>query len=403
VTPLPEPLVQCRVPATFSPSQLAFGEQCLLRAVLGSTRDLPTLTAHPAAALGSVFHKLLELAVRGEIPRTGTPGEDAERTLDRLLDAEDARLAAMRPGDPPRLREVFPPLMWRRKRRVVLDLAEKYLSGAVPRAATSSGGGARNARDLHQNGGWAEVQIEVPALRLWGRADMIQRTAGDVVIRDLKTGRVVTNDGDVLPHIERQMRLYGAMAHAVWPSAQVSLLVDHGVEREVGFAREHEADVLKWLSDVLARLPAESDVNAEDLATPGEACDGCAHRHICPAYRKLAFGFWRGEAPMRMPLDTWGEVMAINPRGALADLTLHDAAGRTVKVFGLAAFRVSSMQPGDPVWLFGLRTRDKRGGPASWRHPHNFFEVADDDPFARAWTLEVFASNSPMSATRSPG
>jgi hypothetical protein len=97
---------------------------------------------------------------------------------------------------------------------------------------------------------------------------------------------------------------------------------------------------------------------------------------------------------MRMPLDTWGEVMAIAPRGTLADLTLQDAAGRTVKVFGLAAFRVSSMQPGDPVWLFGLRTRDKRGGPESWRHPHNFFEVADDDPFARAWTLEVFASSS---------
>jgi RecB family exonuclease len=379
------------VPAAFSPSQLAFGEQCLLRAVLGSTRDLPTLTAHPAAALGSVFHKLLEMAVRGEIPRTGTPSEDAERTLDHLLDAEDARLAATWPGDPPRLREVFPPLTWRRKRRVVLDLAEKYLSGAVPRAAAGSGSGARNAKDLPPNGSWAEVQIEAPALRLRGRADLSLRTAGDVVIRDLKTGCVLTGEGDVLPHIERQMRLYGAMAHVVSPSARVSLVVDHGVEREVEFAREHEVEVLAWLRGVLDRLPPDYDVDAELLATFGEACEGCAHRHVCPAFRRLAPEYWRGESPVRMPLDTWGEVVTFAARATgLADLTIRDAAGRIVKVFGLAAFRVAEVQPGDAVWLFGLRTRDKRGGPESWRQPHNFFEVADDDPFARAWTVQSF-------------
>lgn len=391
MTPLPDPLLRCRVPTAFSPSQLSFGEQCLLRAVLGSARDLPTLTAHPAAALGSVFHKLLELAVRGEIPRTGTPGADAERTLDQLLDAEDARLAAARPGVPPRLREVFPPLTWRRKRRVVLDLAEKYLSGAVPRVITGTGGGTRNAQDLLPNGSWSEVQIEATSLRLRGRADLIQRTAGDVVIRDLKTGRVLTTEGDVLPHVERQMRLYGAMARVMWPSARISLVVDHGVEREVGFGREHEAEVLAWLTDVLRRLPANRDVDAEPLATPGEACEGCAHRHVCPAYRRLAPEYWRGESQVRMPLDTWGDVVTIVERaGGLADLTMRDAAGRMVKVFGLAAFRMATIQPGDAVWLFGLRSRDKRGGPERWRHPHNLFEVAEDDPFVRAWTVQSF-------------
>lgn len=390
MTPPPEPLLRCRVPATFSPSQLAFGEQCLLRAVLRSARDVPTLLAHPAAALGGVFHKLLEMAVRGEIMRSGTPGEDAERALDRLLDAEDARLAVVWPSDPPRLREVFAPLTWRRKRRVVLDLAGKYLSGAVPKA-TGAGGATRDARGLSPNGSWAEVQIDAPSLRLRGRADLIQRTAGDVVIRDLKTGRVLTNEGDVLPHIERQIRLYGAMAHVVWPSARVSLVVDHGVEREVGFAYEHEAEVLAWLRAVLDRLPADRDVETELLATPGEACEGCAHRHMCPAYRRSAPEYWRGDSLVRMPLDTWGEVVAVAVRASgLADLTMRDAAGRTVKVFGLAAFRVSTVQPGDAVWLFGLRTRDRRGGPESWRHPRNFFEVADDDLFARAWTVQSF-------------
>ena len=394
MTLLPEPVARCRVPVTFSPSQLAFGERCLLRTVLGSARGLPTLTAHPAAALGRVFHKLLELAVRRAIPRQGTAGCDAERELHRLLDEEDARLAATWPSDPPRLRDIFPPLIWRRKRRVVLDLAEKYLAGAVPAAPVGAGGGMiRNAQNLPPEGSWSEVYLEAPSLRLRGRADLIERTQGDVVIRDLKTGRVLTDDNEVLPHIERQMQLYGAMAYVVWPSARVSLVVDHGVEREVAFAREHEEGVLAWLQSILDRLPPDRNIEAEALATPGEACEGCQHRHVCPAYRRHAPGFWGDAAPVRMPLDIWGNVIAVTVRSdGLADLTIRDAAGRTVKVFGLTAFRMAEIRPADAVWFFGLRTRDKLGGPKSWRHPHNFFEVADDDSFSRAWTLEVFKS-----------
>jgi hypothetical protein len=368
------------------------GEKCLLRAVLGSIRSLPTLATHPAASLGTVFHHLLELAVRGEITRTGSPAEDAESTLDRLLEMEDARLAAEAEGHVPKLSEMYSPLLWRRKRRVVLDLAAKYLSGAVPRSGLPSGSGSRNARDLPPNGSWAEVLMEAPSLRMRGRADLIQRVASDVQIRDLKTGRALTNEGEILPHIERQMRMYGTMARVLWPSAQISLVVDHGVESEVEFGREQEAVERAWLQRFLDRLPPDDDVHAESLATPGEACEGCSHRHVCLAYRKKAPNFWRTETVARMPLDTWGSVVAIVSRtDDLMDLTIRDAAGRLVKVFGLAAFRLAKAKPADEVWLFGLRTTDKRGGPELWRHPRNFFEVADDDPFARAWTVQVFA------------
>ena len=97
---------------------------------------------------------------------------------------------------------------------------------------------------------------------------------------------------------------------------------------------------------------------------------------------------------VRMLLDIWGEVVSLNSRsGELVDLTLRDAVDRIVKVFGLAAFRVSRTTCGDKVWLFGLRTRDRRGGADRWRHPQNFFEVPDDDPFLRAWTLEMFTAS----------
>ena len=152
--------------------------------------------------------------------------------------------------------------------------------------------------------------------------------------------------------------------------------------------------MLAWLKGVLDRLPPDRELEAEPLANPGEACEGCPQRHVCPAYRRRAPDFWRGESRVRMPLDTWGDVVGVALRaGGLADVTIRDAAGRIVKVFGLASFRLAETLPGDTIWIFGLRTSDKRGGPELWRHPHNFFEVADDAPFARAWTVQAFSTH----------
>jgi hypothetical protein len=245
------------------------------------------------------------------------------------------------------------------------------------------------------------VTISVPDLRLAGRADLVERERGQITIRDLKTGRVVSDDSTLLPHIELQMRLYGVMARRLWPEAQIRLVVDDGTEREVPFQQTEEGDSTSWLDGVLARLPIDESVTAESLATPGEACEGCPFRHLCPPYRRDTPEFWRTETSFRLPLDTWGDVASITPRGnAASDVTLMDAADRMVKVFGLLDARVSGLRQGERLWLFGLRTRDRRGGPDHWRHPRNFYEVTDDDAFARAWTLEAFAEPTDVGRSR---
>lgn len=394
MTQIPPPLAHCRAPVIFSPSELAVGDQCLLRCLLGSVRDVPTLGAHPAAELGRVLHRLLEMAARGQVVRSGTSAEDAQRALDALLDAADRRLETTWPNDPPRLRQILSPLAWRRKLRVILDLAEKYLSNRLPRLPTYAARMSLSLQDL-PDGTWAEVTIEAPAMRLRGRADLIQRTGRDLVIRDLKTGRVLTNEGDILPHVERQLRLYGAMTHSLWPTARVALVVDDGVERQVGFSEVDESEVLAWLERVLASLPQDTDIETYTIATPGDACRGCGHRHVCPAYRQQAPAFWRTENAVQMPLDVWGELVAIeSPDKQTANITIVDAAGRTAKVFGLAAFRTAGIRQGDTVWLFGLHTQERCGRPGFWRHPYNFFEISNDGEPTRAWTLEMFTESS---------
>ena len=170
------------------------------------------------------------------------------------------------------------------------------------------------------------------------------------------------------------------------------LIVDYGIEREVPFGATEEDETEKWLSECLAQLPARVTADADSLASPGAACEFCVYRHVCPAYLRAAPEYWKVTAPVRMPLDTWGTVDKIDlVTNGQCNATLRDAAGRTVKVFGLLQSRLSMAREGDGIWLFGLRTRDRRGSVDSWHHPLNFFEIAEDDPFAQAWSLQVFA------------
>jgi RecB family exonuclease len=395
VKDLPAPLTVCRVPQLFSPSQLVGAEHCSLRAVLGSTGNVPALVAHPAAAIGRVFHRLLELAVRGAVKRAGTPEEDAERLLDRLLQDEQTRLAKGLPGPVPDLRHVLPPAIWHAKRRAVVDLAAHYVSGVLPRAPGAGPSAGIRAQELPDVGRWSEIRMEDPELRLRGRADMIERQHATVVVRDLKTGRVLSDAGEILPHIELQMRLYGVMARRIWPRVDVRLVVDDGLEHEVAFGQAEEDATLAWLTAFQERLRPDSTLPAHLLATPGDACEGCQFRHLCPAYRDAAPAFWQRANLVRMPLDIWGSVVGIAITSETScDVTVIDAENRRVKVFGLLRSRVEGMPIGRHLWLFGLRTSDRRRGQDGWRHPRNFYEVAEHDPYARAWSLESFGDHN---------
>jgi hypothetical protein len=96
-----------------------------------------------------------------------------------------------------------------------------------------------------------------------------------------------------------------------------------------------------------------------------------------------------------MPLDSWGELIEIAVKsGELCNVTIMDAGNRTAKVFGLLRARIDQLATGDRLWLFGLRSSDRRRGPGGWWHPRNYFEVADDDPYARAWSLETFTGGN---------
>jgi RecB family exonuclease len=394
VRPLPPPVDRVVVPEFFSPSQLAHGETCFLRVALGSDELAPTLRTHPAAEIGRLSHRLLERAVRGDIERRGTPEEDLARAFDELVEQTRNQLLA----DPETaafadLPSTMSPLDWRKKRRAVLDVAaELYrLSWGSLSPGRPKGGRMPSFVDVPSGRDWAEVQIEVPELRLKGRMDVVRKEQGRVTIKDLKTGRVFDDEGNVLEHIERQLRLYALAVHRLASGANVRILVDDGAEHEVAFGEDIAHETETWLSGLLDRLPAGTELASTELADVGECCRWCPYRHACPIYLAAAPELWQQQdVSFALPLDIWGEVRSIAVSGPKADLELEDAAGRRVKVFGVDARRIRTVTEGDLLWFFGLRARMGRSAGGEWHHPLNFYESSPDVGPDRAWSLEVF-------------
>jgi RecB family exonuclease len=396
VKSLPAPLTTVRVPELFSPSQLASGDRCRLRAVLGSSwENEPSLNSHPAAETGRVFHRLLELAARGQIPRKGSAEEDVLRSLNEILTEAHRRLAkdaATRVFAD--LSQTVSRLVWLQKVGVVTGIAVRLLKSA-PAGSPSAGswtGGPITFDTLPDAGEWAEVKILAPQLRLAGRIDLVEKRAGLVILRDLKSGRIEDHQGQILPHIELQLRLYGIMALATEPDRTVHLFVDGGVEHEVPFDAAIAEETVSWAAEFLAGLPV-GDAKATDLASPGAQCRFCPYRHVCGAYLGGAPERWRVGAVEALPLDIWGVVESFTARpGGLVDVVVRDDAGRKGKVFGVLMARIEGANVGDRLYFFGLRGRPRRMADGLWHHPLNFFEVLEDTPRDRAWSLEVFRS-----------
>lgn len=386
---------EVEIPTYFSPSRLSVSGGCLLNVVLGSRGNVIfPLIPHPKAELGTVFHRLLEMASKRAIKRKDCVERDVEDALEFLLSETEGRLSA----DPLKciyadLKMTMSNLDWTKKTRMFVDAATKLLESSSNRGSDGKpekdGGG--EYKDLPEVGRWSEVKIVAPRLRLRGRMDVVEKNAGSVSIRDLKTGSIEDGAGQVLHHIENQMQLYGLMvAETEKGRKRIRLFVDHADELEIPFDADVIASVEDRLSAILEKLPEGATKKTDEIAVPDEGCRYCSYRHRCGSYLKDALGKWVSGSDYMMPPDVWGRIEKIEPHLDSNALTIRDAAGRTVKIFGLRDALVAKIDIGINIWLFGLSTKGFGYDGGTYRHPLNFFENDPSNPWSRAWSLQVF-------------
>ena len=224
---LPLVLVTVDVPRLLSPSALGAAGGCALRLVASSPGvRVDRLPSGPDAAVGILVHRVVEYWTRAR--GSSNPHE--------LFDAEYTRLRAELEEDPGRrhfaeLASTKGPQAWARLR----DWATERCRNAERRVPQGSTATLRTAIPQGVPLG-PERPLSSERLRLGGQVDRIRQVGTHAYeIRDLKSGNVLGEDGEVKAAIQLQLRAYALMVLDLDPKATVRLVVDDGDEREVAF------------------------------------------------------------------------------------------------------------------------------------------------------------------------
>lgn len=386
LTTIPDCVTNVTVKDLLSISQLGFADQCLLRVAFGaSVNPIQRLPDHPSATLGSILHRLLDQASKGRIPRSGSPCKDAETALNALLLECDTDVAS-----------ALSPAEWSSRRSSAIGLAAKRLEGQTQTTRFRSSRTRLGFHELPRNGIWGEVSIKSSELRLSGQIDLVEKRDPVVMITDTKTGRIEDRNGEILKHIETQLRLYGLAAIEHLESWRIELSVERERKWGISFELPDETETRQWLVEKLAQLPANMPIPASSIACVGEACRTCPYRHICPTYREAAPIAWKdGAIDGPLPEDIWGRIERIRESNGKCDVDILDQAKRRVRVTGISQKWKLSEQAveGMTVYFFGLAADKPQFHRGVWKHHLNFHEIPSSRRSRPAASLAVFRSN----------
>jgi hypothetical protein len=247
----------------------------------------------------------------------------------------------------------------------------------------------------------AEIPLESRSLRLRGKADRIRQLGSRVFeVRDFKTGATLDEEGAIKAEIALQLQAYGLLVLERQQGAQVRLVVDDGVDREIAFDEDARRTARESIERITGPMPPPGAASTGSLAQSGSACWGCPVRHVCSAYRVAAPGWWK-EYPRdtdRISNDVWGTVLEVHGSGRV-DIVVRDDAGRRVRIDGVDdRHGLSSSSVGVRLWFFGLEASGvSRGFDGARFHPRTFHELPRDRMERRAWALHVFEEGADAS------
>lgn len=274
-----------------SPSRFLSLQKCPLREAWSQTHA-PLLPPWPASRIGTVAHKLIELAGRGDID--SSQEEELEQTWNRLVEKMEQQMAQSW------LERPLLPLS-----RSVRDY-EVRRHRAFNRAHELSPAEAQHQAEVSShrdkpNAGF-ERWVQTRDGKIGGKIDHVLYTKDGVVLRDYKTGYILEElSSDAEKQLKKsyqiQLKLYAALYQATYGSWPVALEVIpmEGSPQDVPFqpaeceALLSEARVLmENVNRLINRLNGDLSENQQlrQLASPAPGvCRYCRFRPACPAYR----------------------------------------------------------------------------------------------------------------------
>ena len=335
-----------------SPSRYHQFKECALREVWHANRKPSILPVSPAARLGSVAHKILELAGRRRIDSEtlDEAWDDAVSDIEqKMRHAGEDRLLPL--WNSAQRYEVKKSLTFAAARRIIAEHRGGFISEAT------AGHAAR-----------AEVWLESRDGLLGGYVDRIVPGEHGVEIVDYKTGVVTEQQtGNVRAAYEVQLLLYAGLYHensGNWP-ARLTLTSLSGTKHDVPM---DPAQAHQLVDEARAKL---IEVNAlisggappESLASPSpSACAFCGYRPACKMYWEK-----QGHSP-EWPNDVSGTLSSVTMLGNGTLLIVLGTGEQKVTVRGLSPGRFAFLMQAVPAaMLCNLRSDVAK---ASYRQTH---------------------------------
>ena len=316
-------------------------KECALREVWRANRKLPLLPVSPAAKLGSVAHKILELVSRGHIDKDSLQeawDEAVARVEEQMHEAGEDHLFPLR--DSAQRYEV--------KKRLTFAAVHRITSAhpSEPPSTPVQGG-----TDVG-----AEVWLESADGLLGGFVDRIVPGDHGVEILDYKTGAVTEHEtGDVKAAYEVQLLLYAGLYQEKtddWP-AKLTLATLGGTQHDVSLDTIRSRELMDEARANLRELNelVSGGASPEQLASPSAAaCAFCGYRPACKRY-------WTERGPdMDWPVDVTGTVRTVTVLGNGTLRVTIDTGDGIASVRGLSTERFGFLVDGvENVVLCNLR------------------------------------------------
>lgn len=238
---------------------------CALHGIWAAEHQPPLLPISPAARLGTVVHKLLELASSGHLKNEESmlscwQKEVQNQEAEMLINPLEKHLVPISNNV----------TNYRVKQLMTFNLVRPLINEW---ATQDKKGKARS-----------ELWIETGDGKIGGRIDFIKQTDEGTYIVDYKSGEVLVDGNSIRQEYQAQLKIYAGLyylSHNAWPAKLILVGLDRS-EYNVPFTQEEcvnlITDARKSLDDLNGLITAGLD--ATDFAAPSqEACRYCVYRH----------------------------------------------------------------------------------------------------------------------------
>lgn len=344
--------MQIRRTKSISPSQAALFTTCPLRYLLATETRLHKGTpSHPAALLGTAFHKVVE-DCWGRTQPSSVQLLDAIRQKVKVLVLQESGQVTDWIFNKFGLSSVITTS----KLHSLAKLAFKELATCGPLSP------------LQKKKGWGDEQappnitgpeaiLDSTALDIFGKADLVAASSTGYTITDYKQSLHVSESGEVPSQYLMQLALYGLVIREKFPNAMLTGILRSPADtwrQAIDDSSLNEAQSL--VTEITRCIPKNKDIESKSIAVVSEHCSQCHQRNLCPSYAEVLAGGRSSDMESLSRLDASGLVLKKNSQGSLFSLRIRRSVDeREVDVVAIPDTRAfSSITIGSDIALFNL-------------------------------------------------